>query len=239
MHYSWPPEAPSIAQRKGNPASLCAELKRITGYSERVCWQFLETHGVRRPGSSHRKRFSNRLVERIVDYSTEHGLQACATRFNIPPKALYNLLYRQEMTCRSRDYFTLREVCRHLAVRDRTVLGWVEAGILTAEQSTARDGRVLYAFSHEALTQFCKNHRGVLLKRRWPERRLEFVRDYIFAPKHADLLDSRECKRAREAQAEQERAEQLQATNGTSTKTGRTVAAARSRNNGHAFDDCA
>ena len=77
------------------------------------------------------------------------------------------------------------------------------------------------------------------MKRRWPERRLEFVREYIFAPKHVYLLDSRECKRAREAQAEQERAEQLEAVNRTSPKTGRTVAAARSRNNGHAFDDCA
>jgi hypothetical protein len=61
-----------------------------------------------------------------------------------------------------------------------------------------------YAFSHEALTKFCKQGRELLLKRRWPERRLEFIREYIFAPKHADLLDSRECKRAREAQAEQE-----------------------------------
>jgi transcription elongation GreA/GreB family factor len=96
-----------------------------------------------------------------------------------------------------------------------------------------------YAFSHEVLTKFCKQSTELLLKRRWPERRLEFVREYIFAPKHADLLDNRECKRAREAQAEQERAEQRQAVNRTSPKIGRTVAAARSRNNGEAFDDCA
>jgi DNA-binding transcriptional MerR regulator len=238
-HYRWPAEALSIAQRKCNPAALCADLARLTGYDERACWNFLERHGVRRPGSTSRTSFSERLVERIVEYSTDHGIQACSTRFNLPRKAIYNLLYRQEMTCRSRDFFTMREVCRHLSVKESTVLSWIEAGLLTAEQSTRCDGRVLYAFSHEALTKFCKEGRELLLKRRWPERRLEFIREYIFAPKHADLLDSRECKRAREAQAEQERAEELEATNGTSTKTGRTGAAARSRNNGHAIDDCA
>jgi hypothetical protein len=239
MHYRWPAEAESIALRKRNPAALCVELARLTGYNERACWNFLERHGVRRPGSTSRTSFSERLQERIVEYSTDHGIQACSTRFNLPPKAIYNLLYRQEMTSRSRDFFTMREVCRHLSVRESTVLGWIEAGLLAAEQSTRRDGRVVYAFSHEALTKFCKQSRELLLKRRWPERRLEFVREYIFAPKHADLLDSRECKRAREAQAEQERAEQLQAVNRTSPKTGRTVAAARNRSNGQAFDDCA
>ena len=239
MRYRWPPEAESIALRKCSPAALCADLARLTGYNERACWNFLERHGVRRPGSSSRTSFSERLQERIVEYSTDHGIQACSTRFNLPLKAIYNLLYRQEMTCRSRDFFTMREVCRHLSVRETTVLSWIEAGLLIAEQSTRRDGRVVYAFSHEALTKFCKQSRELLLKRRWPERRLEFVREYIFAPKHADLLDSRECKRAREAQAEQERAEQLQAVNRTSPKTGRTVAGARSRNNGQAFDDCA
>jgi hypothetical protein len=66
--------------------------------------------------------------------------------------------------------------------------------------------------------KFCKQSRELLLKRRWPERRLEFVREYIFAPKHADILDSRECKRAREAQAEQEKAEQRQAVKRTSPR---------------------
>jgi hypothetical protein len=75
------------------------------------------------------------------------------------------------------------------------------------------------------VTKFCRQSRELLLKRRWPERRLEFIREYIFAPKHADLLDSRERKRVREAQAEQERTEQLEAVNRTSPKTGRTVAA--------------
>jgi DNA-binding transcriptional MerR regulator len=239
MRYKWPAEAESIALRKCNPAALCAELARLTGYNERACWNFLERRGVRRPGSTSRTSFSERLQERIVEYSTDHGIQACSMRFNLPRKAIYNLLYRQEMTSRSRDFFTMREVCRHLSVRESTVLTWIEAGLLTAEQSTRRDGRVFYAFNHEALTKFCKQSRELLLKRRWPERRLEFIREYIFAPKHADLLDSRECKRAREAQAEQERAEQLRAVNRTSPKTGRTVAAARSRNNGHAFDDCA
>jgi hypothetical protein len=101
-----------------------------------------------------------------VEYSTDHGIQACSTRFNLPRKAIYNLLYRQEMTSRSRDFFTMWEVCRHLSVRESTVLGWIEAGLLAAEQSTRRDGRVVYAFSHEALTKFCKQSRELLLKRR-------------------------------------------------------------------------
>ena len=113
--YEWPAEAESIAQRKCNPAALCAELVRLTGYNERACWNFLERHGVGRPGSASRTSFSERLQERIVEYSTDHGIQACSTRFNLSRKPICNLLYRQEMTCRSREFLTMREVCRPLS----------------------------------------------------------------------------------------------------------------------------
>ena len=249
-HYIWPEDFLRAASKSLNAAALCGELMQLTGYGERACWQFLERQGIRRPGSPRRKRFSEQFIERIVEYSTEHGMQPSSLRFNIPLKVLYNLFYRQEMTCRSRDFFTLREVCCHLAVRAKIVHEWVEAGFLIAEVTKTSDGRVLYAFSHDTLTRFCKQNRELLLRRRWPEKRLEFIRDYIFAPKHADLLDSRECKRAREAQVQQEqqaRSEHKSAQSfdtksplsAVSPKIGRTVNEVRNRNNGHAIDDCA
>jgi hypothetical protein len=91
--------------------------------------------------------------------------------------------------------------CRHLSVRESTALSWIEAGLLIAEHPPDATEGILYAFSHEAPTKFCKQSREQMLKRRRPKRWLDFIREYIFAPKHADLLDSRECKRARQAQA--------------------------------------
>jgi hypothetical protein len=67
IHYSWPPEAESIAQRKCNPAALCAELTSLTGYNERACWNFLERHGVRRPGSTSRTNLIPYITVPLAD----------------------------------------------------------------------------------------------------------------------------------------------------------------------------
>jgi hypothetical protein len=104
----WPEEAPSLAERKASPASICAELMRISGNGEKACWRYLEQHGVRRPGSNTRNTFSDQLFERVLEYSAEHGIQAASSRFNLSPKSISNVLYRREQTGLAHDTLTLR-----------------------------------------------------------------------------------------------------------------------------------
>ncbi len=113
----WPEEAPTIAERTASPASICAELMRISGNGEKACWRYLEQHGVRRPGSGTRTTFSDQLFERVLEYSAEHGIQAASSRFNLSPKSISNVLYRRDQTGLAHDTLTLRDLCLFLRVR--------------------------------------------------------------------------------------------------------------------------
>jgi hypothetical protein len=241
----WPEEAPMIAERKASPASICAELMRISGNGEKACWRYLEQHGVRRPGSNTRTTFSDQLFERVLEYSAEHGIQAASSRFNLSSKSISNVLYRREQTGLAHDTLTLRDLCLFLRVRPNTVLGWIEKGWLLAESHVRKDGRVVRRFQHDAVKRFCNQYRAVLLQRRWPKERLNFCESFIFAPKHAELIEGRESKRERQALREQEEREERQrqigqaASSDAITMTGRNVVGVRSRNSARKYDDCA
>jgi hypothetical protein len=49
------------------------------------------------------------------------------------------------------------------------------------------------------LQKFCKEHRNLLITRRWSPNRMRFLEEYVFAPKHAELLRTRESKRENSA----------------------------------------
>src|SRR6202034_4378938 len=110
----WPPEAFEIVRQPKNPAALCRELESISGNDTRACWRFLNKHRIRRPGSASRNKFDRQRTDELVEYISDHGVQAAALRFGYDAKSLYNLLYRQEHTNLSTDVMSLREVCAHL-----------------------------------------------------------------------------------------------------------------------------
>jgi hypothetical protein len=179
-----------------------------------------------------------------MEYSAEHGIQAASSRFNLSPKSISNVLYRREQTGLAHDALTLRDLCLFLRVRPNTVLGWIEKGWLLAESQVRKDGRVVRRFQHDAVKRFCNQYRAVL-QRRWPKERLDFCESFIFAPKHAELIEGRESKRERQALREQvEREEQQRqigqaASSDAISMTDRNVVGVRSRNSVRKYDDCA
>jgi len=195
----WPPEASLLVEQKKHPSTLCAELAALTGHDERACWRFLNKHGIQRPGSKSRQTFDPRTINNLIDYVCERGVQAAAIRFGCEPKALYNLLYRQERTNLSRDSLSLRQVCTHLRVKYNKAVEWIEQGLLKATRRESKTGSVTYVIEFDALQKFCKEHRNLLITRRSSPNRIRFLEEYIFAPKHADQLHTRESKREAEA----------------------------------------
>jgi len=84
-------------------------------------------------------------------------------------------------------------------VRYSKVMSWIEQGLLQAKREQTRTGRPIYSIEFVALQKFCKEHRNLLITRRWPPQRIRFLEEYVFAPKHADLLRTRESKRENDA----------------------------------------
>lgn len=195
----WPPEATEIVQQKKHPAALCEELRSLTGHDARACWRFLNKHGIERPGSRSRHKFDRQKTDQLVEYIADHGVHAAAMRFGYDAKSLYNLLYRQEHTRLSTDAMSLRQVCAHLRIKHSQAAGWIELGLLKAVRRESRAGAVSYLIEFDALRKFCKEHRNLLVTRRSSPNRIRFLEEYIFAPKHAELLRTRESKREAEA----------------------------------------
>lgn len=195
----WPPEAAGIAQKNKPPVALCEELAALSGHDKRACWRFLKKYGVLSPGSRARRKFDPRTINSVIDYVSEHGVQAASVRFGYDSKTLYNLLYREDHSNLSKDSLSLRQVCTHLGVKYTKAMNWIERGLLEAERRESRTGAVSYQVEFEALQKFCKEHRSLLVTRRCSPSRIRFLEQYVFAPKHADLIRARESKREAEA----------------------------------------
>jgi hypothetical protein len=193
--YLWPAEAVNIAQKKHHAVRLCEELIALTGYDKAACWRFLKKHGVERPGSGSRRTFDPTTVESIIEYVSEHGVRAASQRFHCEAKTLYNLIHRRGYSHYGKDLLSLRQICSHFCVRYSKVMSWIEQGLLKAKREQTRTGRPIYSIEFEALQKFCKEHRNLLITRRWPPQRIRFLEEYVFAPKHAELLRTRESKR--------------------------------------------
>lgn len=195
----WPPEAFAIVRQHKPPVALCEELATLTGNDKRACWSFLSRQGISRPGSATRHRFTRQECDALVEYISDHGIQAAAIRFGYEAKSLYNLLYRLEHTRMSRDTMSLRELSMHLRVGYSRVRGWVEKGLLKAIRRESKSGSVSYLVEFDDLQRFCREHRDLLITRRSCPHRIRFLEEYVFAPKHAELLRTRESKREAEA----------------------------------------
>ena len=114
--YLWPTEAVNIAQKKLHPVRLCEELIALTGHEKAACWRFLNKYGVERPGSGSRRSFDPTTVESIIEYVSEHSVQAATRRFHCDAKTLYNLIHRRGYTHCGKDLLSLRQICSHLGV---------------------------------------------------------------------------------------------------------------------------
>ena len=62
-----------------------------------------------------------------------------------------------------------------------------------ARANPHRQPHIFHEFA--ALQKFCKEHRSLLITRRWPLQRIRFLEEYVFAPKFGELLRTRESNR--------------------------------------------
>ena len=197
----FPPEAIEIVRQKKPPVAICEELATRTGRDKRACWDFMTRHGIQRPGSATRHKFDPGKFDQLIEYISDHGVHAAAHRFHCNTKSLYNFLYRQEHTNMGKHTMSLRQVSDYLGVKYSRVRGWIERGLLKARrlEHESMKGNVLYLIELDELEEFCTGHPELLITRRKSPTRVRFLQEFILAPKHADLIPSREAKREAEA----------------------------------------
>ncbi len=202
--YIWPPEAERLVKRAAqggssqqNAALLHQKLAALTGFSDHACWRYLQKFGIKRPGAGKRMQWNPKAVDFVMD----QGYDAAVQKFNTSKKAVYRFMQRNERAMGAcRGQYSLNQLRKLLSVRTETIGGWIKAGHLEAT-AFQYGGKETYIVSDEQLRKFLKCFSGDLMPRRLPEKRLEFLSQFLFEGGHAELglLRTRESKKEGEA----------------------------------------
>ena len=199
----WPEEAKRLvtkAQRSGDPIKnillLHNQLQQITGFGSRACWNFLDRNGIRRPAQR------IQWDPKIVDFVMEHGYDKAAERFSCDKTLLYKFIQRQNRQVgHCSGQYGLNQLRKLLSVRVSVIEGWIKDNILEATAITFA-GKPTWRVSDDQLKRFLADHAsGLIRSRRFPEKRVTFLSEYLYDGKHMDLglLRTRESKKEGEA----------------------------------------
>ncbi len=157
----------------------------------------MEKFGIKRPGAGKRVKWTPKAVDFVMD----QGYDAAVQKFNTSKKAVYRFMQRNERTMGScRGQYSLNQLRKLLSVRTETIVGWIKAGHLEATPFQY-GGKETYIVSDEQLRKFLESYSSGLMPRRLPEKRLEFLSQFLFKGGHAELglLRTRESKKEGEA----------------------------------------
>jgi hypothetical protein len=100
------------------------------------------------------------------------------------------------------DWFTKYTLAEALHVRADEVQRWISLGWLKCR--LAQTGKLQREIiDADDFSEFCKEHGKEVVGRRLNIDRLNFVKDFVFPPSHAELLPVRESKKERAAYEEQ------------------------------------
>jgi hypothetical protein len=205
--YVWPDEAMRLVRRalRGqdrppDAALLHHQLEQLTGFSSSACWRFLQNNGIQRPGFGKRTFWD----PAVIDYVMDHGYDAAAAKYGCTKKALYSLMERHERSIgHSSGNYGFNMLRKLLCVRAEVIKRWISSGQLEATP-ISYGNKLSFVFSDEQLRQFLSRNAGSMLLRRVPQKRIEFLSDFLYDKSVADLglLRTRESKKENDAYEE-------------------------------------
>jgi len=113
------------------------------------------------------------------------------------------MLYRLGANARmGQDWFTKSTLAEALHIRVGEVQRWITLGWLKCR--VVQTGKLQRGIiDADDFSEFCRAHGREVVGRRLNIDRLNFVKDFVFPPSHAELLTVRESKKERAAYEEQ------------------------------------
>jgi len=181
---------------------LVVRLQRHSGRPKEACWRFIIQYGIK--GHQDHRRWTETEFEIIREELVKRSLEEVARKVNRTPKAIRNMLNRNQLSLREIrcDLFSVESLASALGVRKAEIVFWIDQGWLQASIA-CRGKRRSYTITPEALMSLYKQHHADVLKRGIPNQALfEAYVQYCFSPKHTvgeQLLDVRRDKRERAA----------------------------------------
>jgi hypothetical protein len=213
--FRWPKEARELvrihmnAQRAQTrpqnpdqePGMLVTKLVQVSGNPRDACWRFLRRSGIVRKRAY--QRWPPQAQQKLLDLIAIQPLPEVAIAMRRSPGSIRAMLYRLGASARmGQDWFTKYTLAEALHIRAEEVQRWLTLGWLKCRMVRTGDLR-REIIDADSFSQFCKGHSREVVGRRLNIDRLNFVKDFVFPPSHAELLVVRESKKERAAYKEQ------------------------------------
>jgi hypothetical protein len=213
--FRWPKEARELARiqlnaQRSQPRGLdsgkelrvlVTKLVEVSGNPRDACWRFLRQSGV--VGKRAYRQWPERAQQRLLDLIAVQPLPEVANAMRRSPGSIRSMLYRLGASARmGQDWFTKHTLAEALHIRAEEVERWIKVGWLKCRlvQTGKLQREIIDA---DDFSEFCKGHSREVVGRRLNIDRLNFVKDFVFPPSHAELLPVRESKKERAAYEEQ------------------------------------
>lgn len=213
--FRWPKEARGLVrihvnaqgaqprgQNSGNELGvLVTRLVEVSGNPRDACWRFLRQSGI--VGKRAYGQWPERAQQKLLDLIAVQPLPEVAIAMRRSPGSIRSMLYRLGASARmGQDWFTKYTLAEALHTRVEEVQRWITLGWLKCRvvQTGKLQREIIDA---DAFSEFCKGHSREVVGRRLNIDRLNFVKDFVFPPSHAELLQVRENRKERAAYEEQ------------------------------------
>jgi len=168
---------------------LVTKLAEISGNPRDACLRFLHELGV------HQKRayreWTKPEQQRLLDLISSLPVEEVAKILRRPTGSVRSMLHRLGMGGKTgREWFTKFSLSRALHTRPDEIQKWIDLGWLQARTLSTDEvkAQVIYA---DDFCAFIKQHGRNVVSRRLSYDALWFVQNYVFPPKHAELLEVR------------------------------------------------
>jgi len=180
---------------------LVTKLVKVSGNPRDACSRFARQAGV--IGKRAYCQWPERAQQRLLDLIAVQPLPEVALAMRRSPGSIRAMLYRLGANSRmGQDWFTKYTLAEALHIRPEEVQRWITLGWLKCR--VVQTGKLQRGIiDADDFSEFCKAHSREVVWRRLNIDRLNFVKDFVFPPSHAELLPVRESKKERAAYDEQ------------------------------------
>jgi hypothetical protein len=209
--FRWPKEAREMvrkhlnaqrAQARGLESgyelrAMITKMAEVSGNPRDACWRFARQSGIVAKRAYH--DWPERAQQRLLDLIAIQPLARVAITMGRSPGSIRSMLYRLGASARmGQDWFTKYTLAEALHIRAEEVERWIKLGWLKSRVMEA--GKLQREIiDADDFSDFCNGHSREVVGRRLNVERLNFVKDFVFPPSHAELLPVRESKKERAA----------------------------------------
>lgn len=196
--FRWSKEARELVRsnlqvRGPDAKNLITNLVELSGNPRDACIRFAHQLGLRAKRTYN--KWPQQEQQRLLRLMELYSVREAARRMLRSEFAVYAMLRRMGASATmGQDGFTKYSLAALLHVRPEEIQKWIEKGWLSSHvEGTENLPRVV--ISGDDFANFCKRYQKLVVGNRLSLDRLEFVRNFVFAPSHAELLPVREAKK--------------------------------------------